>query len=47
MMETLIEDSSSGARRKTICVAKRVHKSLAIGKLRPVKPSSSEDLPLD
>ena len=39
--------SLTGARRRTICVAKRVHNSLATGKDRPVSPSRSDDFPLD
>ena len=38
---------TSGARRRTIWVAKRVQRSLAIGKDRPVNPSKREDFPLD
>jgi len=47
MMEIRTAASASGARRSTICVANRVQRSLATGNESPVKPSSSEDFPLD
>lgn len=46
-METRMEFLTSGVRCKTIWVAKRVQRSDAIGNERPVRPSKSEDLPLD
>ena len=45
MIETVILDFS--ARRKVICVAKRVQSPLSRGKGRSVRPSKTEDLPLD
>ncbi len=45
MIET--ETLSCSALRKTICVAKRVHKVLSRGKGSSVRPSKTEDFPLD
>ncbi len=45
MIETAIVDFS--ARRKKICVAKRVQSPLSRGKGRSVRPFKTEDLPLD
>ena len=38
---------SFSARLKTICVANRVHKVLSLGNGMPVKPSKTDDFPLD
>ena len=46
-MEALTAGFSPGVRCRTICVAKRVHRSEAIGNERPVRPSRSDDFPLD
>ena len=46
-MDTCIVSSAPDDLRKTICVAKRVHKSLATGNGRPLRPSRSELFPDD
>lgn len=46
-METVIVSPEVGARLKTICVANRVHSSLATGNGSPVRPSSKLDFPED
>lgn len=46
-MEALTAAFPPGVRWRTICVAKRVQRSEAIGNERPVRPSSSDDFPLD
>ncbi|KAF1937294.1 hypothetical protein EJ02DRAFT_477159, partial [Clathrospora elynae] len=47
MIVILTFASFAGARRRTICVAKRVQRSLEMGNDSPVMPSRTDDFPLD